>query len=374
MTLRERVLAVLNGEKPDMVPWLGDLDYYFNYLKEISAVPDQYKAQAVDQHISEKGIQQLHKDLGIGFYLQGFFPFKVKYDGIIVKERNEADLRIKEIETPFGSLREVWQYLKESCCWGPKEHLIKSSSDLKALSYLYEHTFYEADYTFAQNRLKGIGDNGVLLCYLPKSPLMELIANLAGIDTVVTCLMDATDEFEETLALMEKKHDEAAQIALDSPAECLMIPENISSEVVGKMLFETYMCGYQRKWVKRIKSAGKFSFVHLDGTMKGLIKELSEVGFDVLEALTPRPVGDIEIEDLHNWVGEKTILWGGIPGGYFTPQYSDEEFDEHVIRVLKVMRSSPRYVLGVADQVVPGSSFERLKRVSELVETYGRYE
>ena len=28
MTIRERALSVLNHRKPDVVPWLGDLDYW----------------------------------------------------------------------------------------------------------------------------------------------------------------------------------------------------------------------------------------------------------------------------------------------------------------------------------------------------------
>ena len=32
MTPRERILAVLKGEKPDLVPWFGDLDYWANSL------------------------------------------------------------------------------------------------------------------------------------------------------------------------------------------------------------------------------------------------------------------------------------------------------------------------------------------------------
>jgi hypothetical protein len=38
-----------------------------------------------------------------------------------------------------------------------------------------------------------------------------------------------------------------------------------------------------------------------------------------------------------------------------------------------VMRSEPRYVLGVADQVPPGGLRRRVGRVAELVEKYGRY-
>jgi hypothetical protein len=48
-----------------------------------------------------------------------------------------------------------------------------------------------------------------------------------------------------------------------------------------------------------------------------------------------------------------TVFWGGIPGAFFTPLVSDEEFDAHVKRTIEVMRRSPRYVLGVADQVPP---------------------
>ena len=92
----------------------------------------------------------------------------------------------------------------------------------------------------------------------------------------------------------------------------------------------------------------------------------------MLEAVTPGPVGDIEPEDLHNWVEPGVVIWGGIPGVYFTDLISDEEFDAYVIRVLEVWKSEPRYVLGVADQVPPLSRPERIARVAPLVEKYGR--
>ena len=107
--------------------------------------------------------------------------------------------------------------------------------------------------------------------------------------------------------------------------------------------------------------------------MKGLISEVASTGFSVLEALTPSPVGDIPIEEICNWVGDDTIIWGGLPGVYFTDLVSDEDFDRLVINVLEVMKKQPRYVLGVADQVPPKARFERIKRVSELVESYGCY-
>ena len=112
----------------------------------------------------------------------------------------------------------------------------------------------------------------------------------------------------------------------------------------------------------------------MDGTLKGLLKQESLVGFSVLEALTPSPVGDVSMEEMLPLLKDsKSIFWGGIPGVYFTPHISDEEFDLHVIEVLKIMRTQPRFVLGVADQVPPDGLEYRVKRVGELVKLYGAY-
>jgi uroporphyrinogen-III decarboxylase len=181
-------------------------------------------------------------------------------------------------------------------------------------------------------------------------------------------------EFQDLLDTMKKAFDQAAQIAIDSPAEVLMIPENLSSEMVGPDVFELYMQDYQKEWTTKIRDAGKFSFIHMDGTLSGLLKQEASVGFSVLEALTPHPVGDLKFEDLAGFVGEsKSIIWGGIPGVYFTECVSNEEFEKHVIHVLSIMVKEPRYVLGVADQVPPDGIESRVRRVAELVEKYGKY-
>ena len=98
------------------------------------------------------------------------------------------------------------------------------------------------------------------------------------------------------------------------------------------------------------------------------------MGFTVLEALTPYPVGDLKWEELESFAGDsKSILWGGIPGSYFTGCVDDEEFDRHVKYLLEIMRKKPRFVLGVADQVPPDGLERRVKRVSELVSKFGKY-
>lgn len=366
MTPRERLLTILKGKQPDQVPWFGDLDYWANSLIKRGLKPEGF--------ISSDEYVQWHRELGVGFYLQGYFPYRQTCDHCSVKEWNEGHKRFKEIVTPVGSVRECWEYIPTSFSEGPIEHFMKSEADIPVMKFIYENVRFEPDYDFAIRRKQQVGDQGVVLCYLPKSPFMHLMALEAGVMAVTLSAFNSPDEFWELLATMKKAFDQAAQIAVDSPAEVLMIPENLSSEMVGPHFFRLYMYDYQKEWTEKIRMAGKHSLIHIDGTLGGLLHEEASVGFSVLEALTPYPVGDLKFEDLAGIAGDsKSILWGGIPGVYFTASVSDAEFDRHIRYLLSIMAQEPRYVLGVADQVPPDGLEYRVKRVSELADEFGKY-
>lgn len=384
MNRRENVLKLLRGEKPEYLPWFGDLAYWIDYLQEESKMPPKYltgndiATGSVNKGLAgtfpEDGLQMLHRDLGVGLYLQGYFPFVEEYHDLEYTFREDPVNRVKTttFKTPVGTLREVWVWLPGSYSWGVREHLVKGAEDLPALKYIYEHTTYRTDYALADLRTRTIGDQGIVVVYAPKTPMMELVALKAGLETVVDMYLDEPESLEETLAAMEKKVDEALEIALAAPADIIFFPENLSSEMVGGAIYDTYIAPLHRRWTQRAREAGRPSFVHLDGTLRPLITELSKNGFQVIEAVTPKPVGDLEVKELRQYVKDETILWGGLPGGFFTEEMSDEAFDAYVIDVIHTMKQQGNFVLGVADQVVPGSSFRRIQRVSQLIEKYGK--
>lgn len=368
MNERENLLALLSGGKPERVPWFGDLDYWATALVGRGLKPEGFR----DMH----AYIDWHSDLGAGYYLQGRWPFKTTMENCVVKEWNEGVKRYRQIETPKGTLRECWQWMPRDFTEGPIEHLVKSVADLPAYQFMHAHSRYEPDYAFSAKRLQYLQQTGagVLLNYLPKSPLMQMVALDAGIETLIEIRSDDEDLLAETLAVVRESHDRAARIAVDSPSDVLMIPENLSSEVVGPGLFEEFMRPYQAHWAAQIRKAGKYSCIHLDGTLKGLLRQECTVGLTFIEALTPSPVGDLAVRDWADFCGnDSTILWGGIPGGYFTALVSDEEFDRHVTETLAIMQTSPRYVLGVADQVPPDGLESRVRRVRELVTAGGGY-
>ena len=366
MNDRERIMTLLSGGVPDRVPWFGDLTYWAGAMEARGQVPANWQATG--------DYYRFHRELGVGFYLQGYWAFRPVTEGdVLIEAHSDAHGRYRTVRTPCGTLSEEWRYLPESFAWAPYKHLLQAPADLAPLRYWVEHTHYLPDDKEAIRRRPWLEDLGVVLCYLPRSPFMDLTAEMAGIANIVEIWLEAPDEFEETLAAMECASDRAAQVAVTVPADCLMIPENLSSESVGRRFYGRYVRPWETKWVARIRAAGKRSFIHMDGTLRGLLAQVGSVGFDVIEAMTPQPSGDMPMAEVRALAGPQSILWGGLPGVFFTPLVSDADFERHVREMLEVMVADRRMVLGVADQVPPDGLRSRVAAVVELVNRYGRY-
>ncbi|MFH1570911.1 MAG: hypothetical protein ABIL09_23155 [Gemmatimonadota bacterium] len=366
MNPRERVLTLLAGGQPDQVPWFADLDYLASGLIARGERPGDFKTS--DEYLD------WHRELGAGFYLQGYMPFRQVSEGCAVEEWRDGVLRHRRISTPEGDLTETWKWSESTVSEAPVERLVKDEKDLPAYRSYYEHLRFEPDHALAERRLPLVQDIGVVLCYTPRTPFMRLVAVDAGIENVLTAFLNARDELEETLQVMKRALDPAVDLAVQGPADIIMIPENLSSEVVGTTFFDRYVRDFQVSWVKKIHGAGKYSTVHLDGTLRGLLRREAEIGFTFIEAMTPAPAGDLPVEEWKDYLeGTGALAWGGLPGACFAGVTTDAAFDDFVVGVLEVMRTAPRYVLGVADQVPPDGSERRVARVRELVDRHGRY-
>lgn len=148
-------------------------------------------------------------------------------------------------------------------------------------------------------------------------------------------MMDNKKLFDECIKIMNYKSEEAAEIMLLSPDEFIMIPENLSSDMVGKRIYNEFLKLYEEEWNDRIKSHGKYSFIHFDGYLKGILKDVSNAGFLVIEVMTPKPVGDLEVNEFSKYTSNNSVMWGGLPVSIFIKSFSEEEFEKFVLKNYK---------------------------------------
>lgn len=366
MNNRDRLLCALRGERTDRVPYFADLMYLYDSLAIQNKLEDKYKG--------DQGYLQFYLDKEVGICFYPPFLWKLRYTGGTEYRETEKDgLRTMEFSTPLGNLKSVQKYLPSSFSWGYTEHFVKNLDDYRIMQYIHEHTVYQKD-TRAYDEMKALwGGNGIATAMPPISsaPLQKLLARWAGIENTIYMIADDEDEFEKITHAIEKSEDAAFEILCDSSAEYIEFAENLSSDVTGVTFFEKYNKPYYIKRTNQLHQAGKYCGIHIDGVLNGCLPLLTECGFDVAEAVTPAPVGDLEIEQLRQIAGDKIVIWGGLPGSLFTPQFTDTEFDAYVRRILDAFRHDKKFVLGVGDQVPPDAIIERIKRVSHIIDQNG---
>jgi hypothetical protein len=367
MSIRTEVLDLLNGRPGATVPWFGDLSYYYGSLARRGVLEERYRGPA--------GEKRFYTDQGVGIYLYTPDAFTIGYTEKVrcVEQRSDEQITVR-YDTPVGSIRSVQDWVPGMDCYAYQKHFVETIDDFRVMRFVLENTRFGENYgAFAEaDALWGEDGIGFAMAVASMAPMQKLLSRWAGVETTVTLCEDHAAEIADAFAAIEASQDDLVEILAGSPAAVVILPENLASQVVGERYFRRYNMPYYARIVRRLHAAGKKVAIHIDGGLRPCLGLLSECGFDIADAVTPAPFGDVPVEDVRREAGPDIVIWGGLPGGLFSRNYSDEYFESYVVNVLR--HADAKFVLGVADQVPPDAVPWRIGRVRELVHASPRKE
>ena len=375
-------LHIFHGQETDRIPWVADLTYWRDAQIVQGTLPPEYSGT--------DGFLKLHLDLGVmPYYIYsidedkptdvisvhqiGSFGrpyngvFGLRYEGVEI-ERKVTDNTIKTLFHIRGDvLTQKKVYLKDSYCHAFQEYPVKKPRDIGLLRKIVEkYDFFQTheDYLFLAAKW---ADHGVPIAALPRSPLSALIVDWMGLEAFVYAQADYPDEIQKTLDCIARANDSAFNIIFQSPAEIFHFCDNLSASNHASY-FRRFALDYYTQRFEQLHTHGKRAAVHLDGTIRGLLGQLAEAGADAVEALTPKPAGDMDIGELWKEAGRKDlILWGCLPGVMFTHQYKHEDIRRQVRRLFTELRKDGPVIAGSADQIPPDGDLEYVSYVSALL-------
>ena len=356
-------LRLLNGHLSDEIVWTADISYWMAGQKQRGAADPVWD--------TEEGYLRLCRDLGIlpYYWYDSFWLGEPVYDSTVtITSKQIGDTSIRMWHTPVGELREKHTFLPASCSTGCTRHPVQTEHDLDVLAYLIEHRRMEPrcldDY--ARRRELWARYDGLPSIALPRSPLAAFLYEWAGVQDAVYLLADYPDQVAHIFGLMEAQESPVLDAVCAAGPPLVHFADNLSSDNLAG-LYDRHMAPTHRRRLARLHDAGVKCAVHLDGTVKGLLPKLAAIGFDAVEALTPQPAGDVEIEDLRAVAADdRVILWGGVPGVMFAPPFEWRDMEAHVQRLLDAWRGT-RFVVGVADQVPPDGDIDFCRRIAEMI-------
>ncbi len=389
MTFRDDIIHTFKREQSNGIVFQPRLYYWYygNGLK--NSTPEGYENQSVINELNSRFSrpfravhEEYHGKSLIDIYRQlnisPRYPLTDLGIGVVKINREFSSKNIKEeifvegsktfvkISTPVGKIETVLE--KEENGTRIAEYPIKTNRDLKVLKCFLEGTeiSYEFDHAAFDIAEKEFGELGVSQFNLPgKSPFQTLLINYLGFENTVYAIADYPDELEDIMNLMDCKNDSLFEELLSTPVEIWNFGENIDANLTPPDYFEKYLIPYYRKRVAQLQGAGKFCHIHMDGSLGPLLPLINKSGFDGIEAPTPKPQGDVTLEELRNAMGN-TIMLDGIPAVLFTDTYSLTDLEMCVTRILELFPAN--LILGVSDELPPSADIEKIKFVKELLE------
>lgn len=363
MNERTRLKAALKGEKAERHAWYGDLSYWYGALEKQGKLEKRY--------CGEEGYLRFHKDLGVGICFYAPLMWKTNYPKWAeFKEQEKGGQRSRELITPKGTLRSLETYMPEAYTWAITEHFVKTPEDLEIYADICRETRYEAQYEEYERIDRLWGEDGIAIGIAPlgSCPLQRMIARVAGVENTYGIYAQNPERFRQVMDEIAESELPLFHILANSPADLIEFPENLSADITGRNFFEQYNMPFYQKRNGLLHAAGKYTSIHNDGMLAATWDMIAPSGFDVVEAVTPAPVGDLEMTELRKKAGEQIVIWGGIPGALFSELYSDAFFEEYLLRLAETFREDARFVFGVADQVPPDGVWQRVKKVRDIVE------
>lgn len=371
MSFRSDALAAMRGDKPEMIPFIGRMNLWYNYHRAAGTLPQQYEGWSYWDVVRDLGIGIL----GFGAWIETFF--KKIHREVEAREYVRGGETVTEYVTPYGTLRRrhlVTDLLRGTVDTGTDtEVLFKDEGDYDALQYLIEHTEIVENYGPYADYAERIGEDGIALPFTGWAPMHEIMWRYMGVERFYYELHDHPQRLEQLHEALLHQHRQIIQLAVEGPADAIEVGGNYDDQITPPSFWDAYVAPYYAEVAEQFERHGKILVAHGDGDMNKLLPRIREAGIQVVEALTPQPSTTIDVRRLREIWQDQVTIWGGIPFIILTPVYSEGDFRAYVEDLYRAVAPGHRFVLGFGDNVPPEADLDRIKWLVAYNEAHGRY-
>lgn len=359
MTRRERIMAVSHKKRADKLPFFHQWTHCQTgwaerecrdrgmgmFWRRPGYTATIHGVEITEQPVETKGMKVTRR------------TYKTPVGTVYLDERREPGT---------GQWHADRSWRDVAPCW--TEHPIKGPEDYKVMKYIVEHTEYAPDYFPVEQAKEWLGEDGVVVDYHIHQPMMTLMLDWIGTRGGRFFIHHAKypDLVDDLCRAISKSREPLYEIQSKSPADIIWLADNIDGVLVNPRLFEKYLMPEYEKMAQVFHKQGKLFAVHMDGRV-GILKDLiTKTPIDIIEALTPPPMGDLPIgEALSLW--KDKVIWSGFPGSVYV--LGTEATKKHALNLLREVIPGDRLCIEMStENLVSNENLVMLTSILEKAE------
>jgi hypothetical protein len=386
-TMRRRVTAVLQGQTPDRLPFVGRLEAWYKSHTRSGPLPPPFARLA---------LPDIHRTVGMG-QLKFVTPYSLRLRGVEVVARFEGrevfhetaplidsfpgmwdlistdkpGVTDTELITPVGRLTLRHEILPEMISAGEDPYLqtrlIKQGADFRTVHFILEHSEFVPQYERLAEAQDQLGEQAFVVPLLHRIPFQQVLLEYLGETATFYALHDSPAAVEALLLALDEQMSDILQRLADFPAVYVEFPDNLHGGMTNPRLFARYCLPAYQRYTARLHAQGKKTGCHADGNVRPLLNLLAESGLDVCESFSPYPLTPCRLEEAWAAWEHGPLIWGGIPSPMLEARTSEAEFEVYLEQLLALIQGRP-IILNVVDLVLGISSITRIQRIAQRVE------
>ena len=290
MTLRLRLLAVLQGRDLDRVPLIM-YDDLFSRGGEL--------------------VRQVYGDR-IGL-LRWSAVHRVEtphcHTVTEVSYRGENRHELTTLFTPKGCLTQERDFEPALNSGAFTKRYVEEPEDYEILWSFLEDAVILEDFQRYNRDQAALGDAGLPLPSVERTPYQQLWVEWVDIDRLSAHLVECPDRVQKTVDILNRRARQIFEIVYRSPAAMIDFPDNITAPMIGPQRFQRYCVPLYNELADRLAERGIPIFVHMDGDLKPLWQAIADSKVGGLDSFSPTPDNDTSVADaIRIWPGKRLFV------------------------------------------------------------------
>lgn len=272
----------------------------------------------------------------------------------------------RSYHTPLGTVSQITQKDPQYHSDWTRRHYITETEDYRVVQYLVEKTVFQNHHDAIRSRLCDLGEDGVLLARLDRSPFQKILVELSKPDQFLMDMLIRTPEALSLLEALRERLLEQVELACSSPAALIWQPDNLSGDMTPPDLFEEFVLSFYEEAAARVHRAGKVYVVHMDGRLKSLCDMIAGSSIPVIESFSlPDMGGDMTLEEAYAAWPSKVIL-PNFPSSWCAKE--EDEIRGQLAATIKAIPQGRGAVIQISEDLPPRQWYRVGKLLTEVVE------
>lgn len=376
MTSRERLIAAARRQEVDRIPcspriafWL--MDHYGNASLETALRAgrefgyDPHLVTSVFWSPFELAVRESYDLPGVEY-------------SVSWSKDGDFDVATRTFRTPAGALT-------DRLCVPPAgdrrfgmspnpfrtEHLVKTRDDLAPLRYLLPDPKRVSLAPYFR-QVEQCGGNAWVQLNI-HSALNHRAGEMMSTEDLMVLFYDDREFFAELLAIGHEEQMREIRAALDAGVRDIFLNWYYNSMSTGwsPPFWTEFFAPQLRQACAAIHAAGGRAIYYDDGKCMAIVDLLADAGIDVLQTLTPPPVGDVDLAAVKRRIGDRVCLMGYTDLIYVLKLGTPELIERTVREAIAV--AGPRgFILGTSDSIRDGTPLANVQAYFAAARRYGQ--